>query len=154
MFRLPSMSTLKSVAIYGGILSLGGSGFLYIKIQDKLTSGSYYSKSMKILSDNQQAMTSLGSPVKSRYLDLSDKFNKVNGLQCQLKIDVKGSKTNGTLFTWAERPKPGADWEIQKLILQLKNQEDFMTLVEPQQNESETSESIENDEIDLPGISA
>ncbi|XP_070569561.1 cytochrome c oxidase assembly factor 1 homolog [Ptychodera flava] len=134
------MSTLKSIAIYGGILSLGGAGYFYTKIQDNLVSGSYYSKSMQILGDNEEAMAKLGPPVKSKYLDLSDKFNKVDGVNCSLKIGVRGSKTKGTLFTWAERSKPGADWEIQKLFLQYQNSESFIKLYEAPVKEGEEVE--------------
>ncbi|XP_006814571.1 cytochrome c oxidase assembly factor 1 homolog [Saccoglossus kowalevskii] len=126
--RLPSMSTLQKIAIYGGILSLGGSGIMYTKIQDNLVSGSYYRKSMIILSEHKQSVEMLGAPIKSRYLDLGDKFNRVNGLSCTMKIPVKGRKSNGTLYSWAMRNSPDKDWDILKLQLQLENSSKIITI--------------------------
>ncbi|XP_022110819.1 cytochrome c oxidase assembly factor 1 homolog [Acanthaster planci] len=121
-----SLSTLKKIAAYGGVVSVLGAGYFFKRIQDGLAAGSYYSQSMKILREHPGASEVLGHPIRSKFLNLGDPFNVVNSAEAKLAIPVKGSKRRGTLYTWSDRQ--GLGWEVRKLQLQLKGTERKVTI--------------------------
>ena len=57
--------------------------FFYL---EKLASGSYYSQSMKILRQHPGAAEILGHPIRSKFLDLGDKFNVVSATEANVII--------------------------------------------------------------------
>ncbi|XP_071791794.1 cytochrome c oxidase assembly factor 1 homolog [Asterias amurensis] len=121
-----SLPTLGKIAVYGGVLSAFGSGYFYKRIQEKLASGSYYSQSMKILRQHPGAAEILGHPIRSKFLDLGDKFNVVSATEANIAIPVKGKNRKGTLYTWSTRQ--GEDWEVKKIQLKLKDTENKVTI--------------------------
>ncbi|XP_071823105.1 cytochrome c oxidase assembly factor 1 homolog [Apostichopus japonicus] len=116
------LKTLRSIAVITGFATLGGATFFYKKIQDNLISGTYYSTSLMLLKEHEYAKELLGHPIKTKFIDLGDQFNVIDGEKgvAQLAIPLRGKKQNGTLYTWSTRTGPGADWTVEKVELQLK----------------------------------
>ncbi|KAJ8019838.1 Cytochrome c oxidase assembly factor 1-like [Holothuria leucospilota] len=139
-----SFQNLRGIAVVTGFATLGGCAFFYKKIQDNLISGTYYSKSLLLLKDHEDAKTLLGVPIKTKFIDLSDSFNAIDGQKgvAQLAIPLRGSREKGILYTWSSRANPGDDWTVTKVELHLKGSSRIETIYV----EGQTSEGVDHSE--------
>ncbi|XP_072169653.1 cytochrome c oxidase assembly factor 1 homolog [Diadema setosum] len=136
-----STAALKQIAAVGGIISLGGAAYFYKRIQDNVASGSYYSKTLEIIRQHNGATEVLGLPIKTKFVDLGNKFNGITALQANLAIPVRGAVRQGTLYTWSSRASMQDDWSVQRIDLEVNNPRRRVTIyVAPSGGESESAD--------------
>ncbi|EDV21057.1 uncharacterized protein TRIADDRAFT_60445 [Trichoplax adhaerens] len=117
---MPSLNSLKRIAFYGGIASLGAN----------LSKGGYFKKSLALLHDDKRAMEILGGPpISVGYIHLLDLFNYIDGKKAQLSIPVTGRDNSGKLIARASRESIAEGWIIDSLIVDI-DQKESITIVE------------------------
>lgn len=143
-----STSALKQIAVVGGIISLGGAAYFYKRIQDNVASGTYYAKAIEILSKHKGATDVLGLPIKTKFVNLGDKFNGISALQANLAIPVRGSTRQGRLYTWSSRQSGKEDWTVQRIDLEVTNPKRKVTIYVASSS-GDQSNALEGDSAQL-----
>uniref|UniRef100_A0A7M5UIW0 SH3 domain-containing protein n=1 Tax=Clytia hemisphaerica TaxID=252671 RepID=A0A7M5UIW0_9CNID len=121
------VSTLKKVAIYGGVFTVASCSFFYYKIQSRFASGDYYRLSIEALRNDSRLANGLGPPVRSLFLNLGDSNNRLSPTEAHLSIPVKGTKHKGFLHTKCSTDVQG-EWKINSLELEV-NSKRFMVIL-------------------------
>ncbi|XP_066913465.1 cytochrome c oxidase assembly factor 1 homolog [Clytia hemisphaerica] len=114
------VSTLKKVAIYGGVFTVASCSFFYYKIQSRFASGDYYRLSIEALRNDSRLANGLGPPVRSLFLNLGDSNNRLSPTEAHLSIPVKGTKHKGFLHTKCSTDVQG-EWKINSLELEVNS---------------------------------
>eukprot|EP00057_Strongylocentrotus_purpuratus_P019905 XP_011674379.1 PREDICTED: uncharacterized protein LOC105443181 isoform X1 [Strongylocentrotus purpuratus] len=142
-----STSALKQIAVVGGIISLGGAGYFYKAIQDNVASGSYYSKSIDILSNHTGATDVLGLPIKTKFVNLGNQFIAISALQANLAIPLRGSIRSGVMYSWSSRPNTQDDWTVQRIDLEITKPQRKVTIyTAPPSAPSDQTQSLEGED--------
>ncbi|KAH6941959.1 hypothetical protein HPB50_025679 [Hyalomma asiaticum] len=128
--RLPSMSRLMQIAGFAGIGLVGCSFWFKNYLAGKMTELEYYKAAVSTLRGNAAAMRLLGEPLKERRIDIGDSAGtRTRPHRAQMKVPVQGSKQQGVLYLWAERPALDMPWELLRLELGLEMHKDKRLLV-------------------------
>ena len=91
----------------------------------------YFRESMKILRNHEGSKYLLGEPIKENGFDIGDP-NYANSTSAHFEVSVKGSEKRGTMYFWAERPSEKDKWLINRLELELKNDDKRLLVVKPE----------------------
>ncbi|KAK0070347.1 cytochrome c oxidase assembly factor 1 [Biomphalaria pfeifferi] len=111
---------LAKAAVVGGVFTLGAAIWMEDQIQRNFKKQDYYKASMLLLHNYEPASQSLGNPIYSGKLTLSDTEKlHVDGLKAKLEIPLKGSKDKGVLYVLASRENQGERWNIDQLHLKI-----------------------------------
>ncbi|KAB0376151.1 hypothetical protein FD755_012794 [Muntiacus reevesi] len=82
---------------------------------------SYYQLALEQLHSHPEALEALGTPLNVHYLQLTDKYNFVDIADAKLKIPVSGPKSEGHLYVSSSRDAPFKRWNLQEVVLELKD---------------------------------
>ncbi|KAG9273760.1 cytochrome c oxidase assembly factor 1 homolog isoform X1 [Astyanax mexicanus] len=119
-----STSLLQQMTIFVTVMTGGGCGMMYYLMQKNFAKSEYYRLAIEQLNENSTAMASLGAPpLKIHNIHLTDRHNRVDHTQAQLKIPVTGQKTGGYLYTTSTRDSVMNSWCLQRVALQLRTGE-------------------------------
>ncbi|XP_036452662.1 cytochrome c oxidase assembly factor 1 homolog [Colossoma macropomum] len=119
-----STSLLQQMTIFVTVVTGGGCGMMYYLMQKNFAKSEYHRLAIEQLNRNSTAMASLGAPpLKIHNIHLTDRHNRVDHTNAQLKIPVTGSKTGGYLYTTSTRDTLMNRWCLQRVALQLRTGE-------------------------------
>ncbi|XP_014675742.1 PREDICTED: uncharacterized protein LOC106815749 [Priapulus caudatus] len=91
-----------------------------------------YKKSLELLREDGLASTSLGLPLKARWLDLADTTNDRTDSTCaKLMIPIEGSTTRGLLLARASKEAVG--WELEAVELLVEGARDKISIFQRQE---------------------
>lgn len=62
-----------------------------------------------------------------------------NNKEAYFEVRVRGPEKNGTMYFWAGRPTDNDKWDINRLELQLKNDDKRLVIVKPKDNPVEST---------------
>ncbi|TRY89287.1 hypothetical protein DNTS_014795 [Danionella cerebrum] len=115
---------LQKMTIFMTLLTGGSCATMYYLMQGNFAKAEHYRMAVEELKKNALAMASLGSPpLKIHNLHLTDGHNRFDESHAQLKIPVSGSKARGFLYTNARKDPVMKRWELQQVVLSLKDGE-------------------------------
>ncbi|KAF7647111.1 hypothetical protein LDENG_00177420 [Lucifuga dentata] len=131
-----STSKLQQLAIFTTVLTGGGVCTMYCLMQKKFVESDYHRLALQKLETCAAAMESLGAPpLKVHNIHLTDRMNRVEHHNAQMKIPVSGAKTGGYLYTFSTRDPHTKRWRLQQAVLQLRDGR-RVDLLDPQTSES------------------
>lgn len=78
-----------------------------------------------------------GEPIKDIGTDLVEP-NYANQEKAHFEVKIKGPKSNGSMFFWAEKPLKAEHWEVTRIELQLKDDDKRLLIKKPEVINTET----------------
>ncbi|XP_038615900.1 cytochrome c oxidase assembly factor 1 homolog [Tachyglossus aculeatus] len=113
---------LRHLALYMTLLSGGGCTLMYYLMQKNFAKSEFYQLALEELKRQPAVLEALGAPpLKVHHISLTDRHNRIDVSGAQMKVPVSGSKTAGELYIHALRDVPGKRWNLQEVILHLKD---------------------------------
>ncbi|XP_057587089.1 cytochrome c oxidase assembly factor 1 homolog [Hippopotamus amphibius kiboko] len=116
---------------FTGLAASGGCALLYFLVQKTFSRASYYQLALEHLHSHPEALEALGTPLNVHYLHLTDKYNFVDIADAKLKIPVSGPKSEGHLYVSSSRDAPFKRWNLQEVVLELKDGHQIPLLLKP-----------------------
>ncbi|XP_023569273.1 cytochrome c oxidase assembly factor 1 homolog isoform X2 [Octodon degus] len=110
----------RKALLYSSALCTGIGPLLYYLIQ-RLTRAEYYQMALEQLHGHREALEALGSPLRVHCMPILSKDHLVDIADARLKIPVSGPKAEGCLLTRSTRSAPFQRWNLQEVILELKD---------------------------------
>lgn len=94
--KLPSMQTLRGIAVVTGLAGISGCVYLQLKATQNIGNSPFFREAFKILRADEGAQKLLGQPIKQLGFDITDKDNHCDGKFAQYHVRVKGPNDRGT----------------------------------------------------------
>uniref|UniRef100_A0A8D2AV79 Cytochrome c oxidase assembly factor 1 n=1 Tax=Sciurus vulgaris TaxID=55149 RepID=A0A8D2AV79_SCIVU len=112
---------LGKMFLYTSVLMAGTCPLFYYLVQKGFARTSFYQMALEQLHSHPEALEALGTPLHVHYLQLPSKHNFVDITVAWLKIPVSGSKSEGHVYTRSTRVAPFQRWQLQEVVLELKD---------------------------------